>query len=69
VSESKREAVVKLYVADRKEAEEVAARAQREGLTAEVARPLIGRGWSAAITGDPDAVLAFGESVRLERGL
>jgi hypothetical protein len=69
VSESKRQAVVKLYLADRQEAEEVAARAQREGLTAEVARPLIGSGWSAAITGDPDAVLAFGESVHVERGL
>lgn len=69
MSDSKRQAVVKLYVADRNEADDVAARAEREALTAEVARPLIGSGWSVAITGDPDDVLAFGESVRVERGL
>ena len=69
MSDSTRQVVIKLYVADRTEAVDVAARAKGEALTAEVARPLIGSGWSVSITGDPDAVLAFRESVRAERGL
>jgi hypothetical protein len=61
MDETKRQAVVKLYLGSPEDAERAAEQARAEGLTAEVGRPLVGDTWAVTVSGDPDAVLAFGK--------
>jgi ubiquinone/menaquinone biosynthesis C-methylase UbiE len=64
MDEISRQAIVKLYVETRNDAERAAEQARAEGFSAEVGRPLVGDSWAVTVSGDPDAVLAFGERIR-----
>jgi hypothetical protein len=65
MSEIRRQAVVKLYVHARDDAERAAEQARAAGFSADIGRPFVGDSWAVTVSGDPDAVLAFGERIRL----
>jgi hypothetical protein len=64
MNEIKRQAIVKLYLQARHDADRAAEQARTEGFSAEVGRPLVGDSWAVTVSGDPDAVLAFGERMQ-----
>jgi hypothetical protein len=64
MNEIKRRAIVKLYVQARHDADRAAEQARTAGFSAEVGRPLVGDSWAVTVSGDPDAVMAFGERMR-----
>jgi hypothetical protein len=67
MAEINRQAIVKLYVETRDDAERAAEKARTEGFSAEIGRPLVGDSWAVTVSGDPDAVLAYGERIRSHR--